>query len=101
MQDPLGREITAYYGCVGGTAVIEMAQASGLPLVMEAERDPRKTSTYGTGQLLMDALQRGFRDIRIAIGGSATNDGGMGMASALGVRFLDCDGQELEESVKI
>ena len=81
VQDPLGREITAYYGCVGGTAVIEMAQASGLPLVMEAERDPRKTSTYGTGQLLMDALQRGFRDIRIAIGGSATNDGGMGMAS--------------------
>lgn len=68
----------------------------GLPLVMEAERDPRKTSTYGTGQLLMDALQRGFRDIRIAIGGSATNDGGMGMASALGVRFLDCDGQELK-----
>ena len=99
VQDPLGREITAYYGCVGGTAVIEMAQASGLPLVMEAERDPRKTSTYGTGQLLMDALQRGFRDIRIAIGGSATNDGGMGMASALGVRFLDCDGQELELSL--
>ena len=49
VQDPLGREITAYYGCVGSTAVIEMAQASGLPLVMEAERDPRKTSTYGTG----------------------------------------------------
>ena len=48
VQDPLGREITAYYGCIGGTAVIEMAQASGLPLVMEAERDPRKTSTYGT-----------------------------------------------------
>lgn len=96
VQDPLGREIAAYYGCVGGTAVIEMAQASGLPLVMEAERDPRKTSTYGTGQLLVDALQRGFRDIRIAIGGSATNDGGMGMASALGVRFLDCDGQELK-----
>ncbi len=77
-------------------AVMEMASASGLPLLKEEERDPRKTTTFGTGQMIRDALDRGFRDISIAIGGSATNDGGMGCMCALGVRFLDEKGQELE-----
>ena len=73
----------------GDTAVIEMAAASGLPMVPQELRDPRKTTTYGTGELLKDALDRGYRKIAVAIGGSATNDGGMGAMRALGIRFLD------------
>ena len=73
-----------------------MAEASGLPLISEEKRNPLHTTTYGTGELVLDALERGFRDIAIAIGGSATNDGGMGCARALGIRFLDKDGAELE-----
>lgn len=95
-HDPLGREIQGKYGVMEKTAVIEMAQVSGLPLVEPEKRNPLYTSTFGTGELLKDALDQGFRDIRIAIGGSATNDGGMGFASALGVRFLDKDGKLLE-----
>ncbi|MBR4211606.1 MAG: glycerate kinase [Oscillibacter sp.] len=88
--------VEAGYGVLpGGRAVIEMAAASGLPLVPEAERNPLNTTTFGTGELILDALKRGYRDISIAIGGSATNDGGMGCAKALGVRFLDADGAEL------
>ena len=95
-SDPLGRPVGATYGMLpGGRAVIEMAAASGLPLLAPAERDPRKTSTYGTGELLLDALDRGARDISLAIGGSATNDCGMGAMRALGVRFLDASGNEL------
>lgn len=78
------------------TAVIEMAAASGLPLVPEDQRDPRKTTTYGTGEILKDALDKGYRKIAVAIGGSATNDGGMGAMRALGVRFLDEQGLELD-----
>lgn len=74
---------------------MEMAAASGLPLLQEVQRDPRKTTTYGTGEMIQDALDHGFRDISIAIGGSATNDGGMGCMCALGVRFLDQEGREL------
>ena len=77
-------------------AVMEMAAASGLPLLTEPERDPEKTTTYGTGEMILDALDRGFRDISIAIGGSATNDGGMGCMCALGVRFLDENGEILQ-----
>lgn len=73
-----------------------MAAASGLPMVPLELREPRNTTTYGTGELLKDALDHGFTDISIAIGGSATNDGGMGCMRALGVRFLDADGIELE-----
>lgn len=98
VRGPLaGQSVEAGYGILpGGRAVIEMAAASGLPLVAEKQRNPLHTTTYGTGELIADALARGLRDISIAIGGSATNDGGMGCARALGVRFLDGRGKELE-----
>ena len=97
VHGPLMEEINAEYGIFGeNKAVIEMASASGLPLVPVEKRDPRNTTTYGTGELILDALEKGYRDISIAIGGSATNDGGMGCARALGIRFLDADGRELE-----
>lgn len=95
--DPLMRPICARYGLVdnGQTAVIEMAEASGLTLLSETERNPLKTSTYGTGQLIANALARGCRKLLIGIGGSATNDAGIGMLNALGFRFLDADGNVL------
>ena len=90
VSDPLGRPVEAQFGLLeDGWAVIEMAQASGLPLLAPQERNPGRTSTYGTGQLIRAALHRGCRHMLIGIGGSATNDGGAGMAAALGVRFLD------------
>ena len=89
--------VEAGYGVLPGKrAVIEMAAASGLPLVPDKQRNPLYATTYGTGELILDALSRGYRDISIAIGGSATNDGGMGCARALGVRFLNDQGEELE-----
>jgi len=88
---------TAFYGRLSGDeAIFEMASASGLPLLAEDERDPLKTTTYGTGELFRVALDSGASKITMAIGGSATNDGGMGFARALGIRFLDVDGRELE-----
>ena len=97
VQDPIGRIVTAVYGITdSGIAVMEMAQASGLTLLSEQERDPIVTSTYGTGQLIMDAIDRGARDFIIGIGGSATNDGGAGMAQALGYRFYDKYGMDLD-----
>ncbi|MFD1708151.1 glycerate kinase [Siminovitchia sediminis] len=85
---PLGEKVTAKFGLVGHrTAVIEMAEASGLPLIERKERDPFKTTTYGTGELIKAALDHGVDEILIGIGGSATNDGGAGMAQALGVSF--------------
>ena len=96
VHGPLWEETAAYYGKLDDRrAVMEMAAASGLPLVPGEQRDPRKTTSYGTGEMIADALGRGFRDISIAIGGSATNDGGIGCMKALGVRFLDEDGQDL------
>lgn len=96
VKNPLGRDIAAFYGQLdNGTAVIEMAAASGLPLLSEKERNPWFTSTYGTGQLILAALEAGCKDILLGLGGSVTNDGGMGMARALGVRFLDENGAEL------
>lgn len=93
---PRGGAVDAAYGLlVDGRAVIEMAAASGLPLLARKDCDPRKTSTYGVGELIRDALDRGVRDVSLAIGGSATNDGGMGCMRALGVRFLAEDGREL------
>ncbi len=91
VMDPLMREVTAPYGISGDgeTAVIEMAAASGLELLQPAERNPWITTTYGTGQLIRDALDRGCRKILMGIGGSATNDAGTGMAQALGVVFRD------------
>ena len=97
VHGPLMEETESFYGVFDGNkAVIEMAAASGLPMVPEELRNPLNTTTFGTGELILDALKRGFRDISIAIGGSATNDGGMGCARALGVKFLDQNGNELE-----
>lgn len=89
--DPLGREIFASYGVLGNrkTCVIEMAAASGITLLMPNELNPRIASTYGTGQLIKNALDRGFRELIICLGGSATNDAGVGMLRALGLRLLD------------
>ncbi len=97
VTDPLGNKINAHWGVLGDgrTAVIEMAAASGLPLVPKEKRDPRVTTTYGTGELIQAALAEGLAKIIIGIGGSATNDGGTGMARALGVRFLDAAGREV------
>jgi glycerate kinase len=89
VMDPLMRKVSSFYGITGDgkTAVIEMAAASGLELLSPEERDPWITSTFGTGQLILDALDRGCRKIMLGIGGSATNDCGAGMAEALGVKF--------------
>jgi len=99
VHDPLGREIDAQWGVLGDgtTAVLEMAAASGLPLLQEEERDPRVTSTRGTGELILAAAASGAQRIVIGIGGSATNDGGAGMARAFGYRFFDAAGQDLPE----
>jgi len=94
--DPLGREIDSFFGILpDNSAVIEMAAASGLNLLGDDERNPMKTTTYGTGQLIKEALDYGCKRIIIGIGGSATNDGGVGMAQALGVSFLDEEGNQI------
>lgn len=94
---PLGKKVTAEYGLLGDseTAVIEMASASGLQLIKPEDRNPLHTTSYGTGQLIKHALDKGVNRILIGIGGSATNDGGVGMLQALGVSFKDKDGEEL------
>lgn len=94
---PLGNKVDSFFGLLGDgeTAVVEMAAASGLHLVPTAQRDPRITTSYGTGELILAALERGVKAIIIGIGGSATNDGGAGMMQALGARFLDGEGREL------
>ena len=97
VHDPLMRKKTAYYGKMDESrAIVEMALASGYTLVPEQEKNPLYTTSYGTGELIKDALDKGFRQIHIAIGGSATNDGGMGCMRALGIRFLDSAGKELD-----
>jgi glycerate kinase len=98
---PLGKKVLASYGLLGDgrTAVIEMAEASGLPLVPRAERDPLRASTFGTGELVADAISRGVDAIIIGIGGSATNDGGAGFAQALGVRFIGADGAPIADQL--
>jgi len=95
VNDPLGRPILACYGVVGKMAVIEIAAASGLTLLTDEERNPWLTSTYGTGEMIMDAVKRGCRNFLVGLGGSATNDAGMGMLQALGFRFYDIDDQEI------
>lgn len=100
---PDGRKTAAEYGVLtsfgektaGATAVIEMAKASGLALMDENALDPLAATSRGTGELIASALNEGIRNILIGIGGSATNNGGMGAAAALGVKFLDADGNEL------
>ena len=99
VSGPLGEPVRAAWGILGDgrTAVIEMAAASGLPLIAVDRRDVRTASSYGTGQLIVAALDAGLRRIIIGIGGSATNDGGAGMARALGVRFVNARGQMLPD----
>ncbi|QLH63607.1 glycerate kinase [Serratia symbiotica] len=94
---PLGRPVQAFYGLLGDgeTAVIEMAAASGLHLVPNGQRDPRITTSYGTGELMLAALAHGVKAMVLGMGGSATNDGGAGMIQALGARLLDAQRQPL------
>ena len=97
VNDPLMRPLSAKLGILDqqATAVIEMAQASGIELLSQSERNPMLTTSYGTGQLISKALDEGFRKLIIGIGGSATNDGGVGMAQALGVKLLDASAQPI------
>ncbi|TWT27276.1 glycerate kinase [Planomicrobium sp. CPCC 101110] len=99
VQDPLLRKIESAYGVLsdGETVIIEMAQASGLPLLAERERNPLAASSFGTGELIRAALDAGYRKFIIGIGGSATNDAGAGMLRALGTKFFDAAGNELED----
>ncbi len=99
VHDPLMREVDASFGITGdgNTAIIDMASASGIQLIRPEERDPWITSSYGTGELIRAALDRGCHTILIGIGGSATNDGGMGMARALGMEFTQVDGKPVSE----
>ena len=98
VNDPVGRRIKARYAICEEdmTAIIDLAEASGLTLIEENARNPLHTSTYGTGEMIMDAVRRGCRHVIIGLGGSATNDGGTGMLEALGFRFLDADGKTIE-----
>jgi len=98
VQNPLADIITAHYAVLDAqqTAVIEMAQASGLPLLTIDQQNPMFTSSYGTGELILAALDRGCRRFIIGLGGSATNDGGTGLLQALGIRFLDHNNKELD-----
>jgi len=102
-HDPLMRIRPTRYGILGDqrTAVIEMAEINGLTTLSPIERNPMETSTYGTGELIKDALEKGFRRFIIGIGGSATNDAGMGMIQALGAHLYDKQGNELEQGGKI
>ena len=93
VSDPLGRKIETSYGIAGETAILEMAAASGLPLLTAEERNPWATSTLGTGEMIMDAIARGCRKFLVGIGGSATNDAGVGMLQAMGFRFYDAKGE--------
>lgn len=97
VHGPLMEKRQAFFGKIDEKkAILEMAVASGLPLVPKEKRNPRETTSYGTGELIKAVLESGYRDITIAIGGSATNDGGMGCMRALGMKFLDEDGEELD-----
>ena len=94
---PINQQVEAQWGVMGDgrTAVIEMARASGLAIVPARRRNPKVTTTLGTGEILKEALERGYSRVIVGLGGSATNDGGAGMATALGVRFLDSSGDAL------
>ena len=102
VHDPLGKPVKAFYGILGNgkTAAIEMASASGLPLVPPDKRNPLNTTTFGTGELILAAAAEGCRDFIIGIGGSATTDGGSGMAQALGAKFFDRSGAEIRDFLR-
>lgn len=95
VKDPLCRDIVCQYGAVGETAVIEMSAAAGITLLSENEKNPLYTTTYGVGQMIADALSKGYRNFIIGIGGSATNDCGVGMLQALGFGMLDENGRDV------
>ncbi|WP_305373877.1 glycerate kinase [Photobacterium leiognathi] len=97
---PLGEQVNGFFGLMGDgkTAIIEMAAASGLHLVSPELRNPMLTTSFGTGELILTALDKGVENIIVGIGGSATNDGGIGMAQALGVRFLDENNKQISYS---
>ncbi len=97
---PSGKNVLAGYGIIGKTAVIEMAEASGITLVSGIKKNPMHTTTYGFGELILDAINRGCRNFIMGIGGSATNDGGIGMLSALGFEFLDKNGKSVSYGAK-
>lgn len=101
-EDPLGRPICSYYGIInnGKTAIIEMATASGLELLNDDEKNPLETSTYGFGQLINHALQKGVKEFILGLGGSATNDAGVGMLQALGVKFYNKENKEISKGAK-
>jgi len=102
-HDPLGREIYARYGWIGREklAVTEMSEAAGMRRLSESERDPIRATTFGVGEMLLDATKRGANEIVIGLGGSATNDGGFGMARALGFRFLGAGDREIKRVVEL
>ncbi|RLG09392.1 glycerate kinase [Candidatus Pacearchaeota archaeon] len=100
VKNPLGKEIEAICGIFDKIGYVEMAYASGLKLLKENERNPLEASSYGTGQLIKYLLDKGVKEVYLGVGGSATVDGGMGALSALGVKFLDKDGNELEPKGK-
>jgi len=97
VHNPLAEEIIASYGIIpeSNTAIIEMASAAGLPLIPLEQRNPLYTTTYGVGEMIGDAIERGCRNFIVGIGGSATNDGGVGMLQALGFEFLDSEGDSI------
>lgn len=99
---PLGTVVEAAYGMIDETktAIIEMSAAAGITLVPEQERNPLNTTTYGVGEMISDAINKGCRKFIVGIGGSATNDGGIGMLQALGYRFLDADGNQVPFGAK-
>ena len=100
--DPLGRDIKARYGVIhGDTAVVELAAAAGLTLIAADERNPLYTTTYGVGQMILHALNRGCRKVILGLGGSATNDGGCGMLRALGYRFYGANNEELTATIDL
>ena len=94
---PLGKKVSSVYGILreSNTAIIEMASAAGITLSSPDERNPMKTTTYGVGEMIVDAIRKGCRHFIVGIGGSATNDGGVGMLQALGYEFLDSEGQSI------
>lgn len=99
VRGPLGNPVNAVFALDGHTAIVEMSSASGLGLLDKSQYDPTKTDTFGTGGLITAALSAGAQRIIVGLGGSATNDAGTGMLRALGVRFLDANGDELKEGI--
>lgn len=94
---PLNEKVSAQIGMIGETAVIEMAQAAGLPLVAVADRNPLITTTYGVGEMIKNCIEAGCKKFIVGIGGSSTNDAGLGMLMALGFKFLDANGQDVSQ----